>query len=184
MAKRITIGRSGSRKVYLSPERRSTHMHVIGGPGMGKTKFLEHMIREDVLAGHGLCLIDPHGELYHSIVDWCASKNIKRFRNIHIIDPSLTTWRTGFNPLAHYPNERPLHRVDSMLEALAQVWGGEDSMNTPSIRSALRAVLKVLIDHKYTLAEAFPLTSLVDHDGTREFLTDTISSPCQHHQRA
>lgn len=177
VAKRITIGRAGRRKVFFDPKRRSTHLHVIGGPGMGKTKFLEHMIREDILAGHGLCLIDPHGDLFRSIVDWCASKNIQRFRKIHIIDPSLTTWRTGFNPLAHYDGERPLHRVDSMLEALAQVWGGEDPMSTPSIRSALRAVLKILIDNKYTLAEAFPLTALVDHDGTREFLTNAIDDP-------
>jgi hypothetical protein len=38
-------------------------MHVMGASGQGKSKFLEHCIREDILAGHGVCLIDPEGDL-------------------------------------------------------------------------------------------------------------------------
>jgi hypothetical protein len=176
-AKRITFGLSKGKKVWLDPKRRSTHLHVIGGSDMGKSRFLEHMIREDILAGHGLCLIDPHGSLYHSLVDWCADVRADKFANIHLIDPSQTDWCTGFNPLAKYVEEKPLHRVDSMLEALAQVWGGEDSMGTPSIRSVLRAVLTILIDNDQTLAEAFPLTRLHDENALRDYFTAHIDNP-------
>ncbi len=176
-AKRITFGLSKGKKVWLDPKRRSTHLHVIGGSDMGKSRFLEHMIREDILAGHGLCLIDPHGSLYHSLVDWCADVRADRFAKIHLIDPSQPVWCTGFNPLARYPQEKPLHRVDSMLEALAQVWGGEDSMDTPSIRSVLRAVLTILIENNQTLAEAFPLTRLQDENSLRDYFTAHIDNP-------
>lgn len=176
-SKRITIGRSSGRKVWFDPVRRSTHLHVIGGSGMGKTKFLEHMIREDILAGHGLCLIDPHGDLFKNIVEWCAALGIEKSRKIHIIDPSLDGWRTGFNPLARYADEKPLDRVDSMLEALAQVWGGTNAMETPSIRSVLRAVFTILIESGQTLADAFPLTRLNDDDALREYFAEHIDNP-------
>jgi hypothetical protein len=177
MARRITIGRSRGRKVWLDPQRRSQHMHVIGGSGMGKTKFLEHMIREDILAGHGLCLIDPHGDLYRNIVDWCAAVGADKFTKIHLIDPSQSDWRTGFNPLARFPHEKPLDRVDSMLEALSQVWGGQNAMETPSIRTVLRAVLTILIKKGQTLAEAFPLTRLEDDNSIRDYFVSHIDDP-------
>ena len=144
---------------------------------MGKTKFLEHMIREDILAGHGVCLIDPHGDLFKNVVEWCAAAGIEKSRRIHIIDPSLQNWRTGFNPLARYADEKPLDRVDSMLEALAQVWGGVNAMETPSIRSVLRAVFTILIESGQTLADAFPLTRLNDDDALREYFAEHIDNP-------
>lgn len=177
MAQRITIGRSQGRKVWFDPERRAKHLHVIGGSGMGKSKFLEHMIREDILAGHGVCLIDPHGELFKNIVDWCAAIGADRFTRIHIVDPSQVEWRTGFNPLAHFPNERPLDRVDNMLEALSLVWGGENAMETPAIRTVLRAILTILIRKGQTLAEAFALTNLHDDNAIREYLVSHVDDP-------
>ena len=47
-------------------------MHVIGGSGTGKSKFLEWMIRQDLRDGRGLCLIDWHGTLYNDVLRCCA----------------------------------------------------------------------------------------------------------------
>lgn len=176
-AKRIPIGRSDRRKVSLDPIRRSYHLHVLGGSGQGKTKFLEHCIREDILAGHGLCLIDPHGPLYEDVVAWCAYVKADRFRTIHLFDPSQSDWRFRFNPLFVHPGEKPIHRRDNVVTALAQVWGGEESTATPAIRTTLQAVLAVLIAHGYSLSEAFYLTSTADPYGIVERLTRHHSSP-------
>ena len=48
-------------------------MHIIGASGEGKSKFMEHLIRQDIINNNGLCLIDPHGYLYNDIVRWCES---------------------------------------------------------------------------------------------------------------
>ena len=34
--------------LYLAPEERKTHSHIIGSSGSGKSKFLEYLIREDI----------------------------------------------------------------------------------------------------------------------------------------
>ena len=177
VSQRIAIGHSRGRKVYLDPKRRSYHLHVIGGSGQGKSKFLEHMIREDILAGHGVCLLDPHGALYNDIVEWCAEKRIDRFRRIHLLDPTSPGFRFSFDPLSRRKDEKPTDRVRNFVEALAQVWGGEDSHATPMIRTTLKAVLTMLIENNLTLAEAFSLTNAVDSGGQREFLMDKLTSP-------
>lgn len=176
----IAIGHVDGRKVRLSGDRRATHMHVMGASGQGKSKFLEHCIREDILAGHGVCLIDPEGDLYENIVAWCASLRLHETtyrRRIHLFDPSNPDWRFRFNPLFVHEREKPRHRVDNVIEALAQVWGGEDSRNTPAIRNTIRAILTVLMSKGYSLAEAFYLTSTADHDQIVAYLTHNLSDP-------
>ena len=72
--KSIELGRAADGKpVYLPEKYRSSHMHVLGASGRGKSKFLEHLIRQDVLNGNGVCIIDPHGTLVEAIVRWCAT---------------------------------------------------------------------------------------------------------------
>ena len=60
----IFIGRTKwrdlDRPFGLRPGDRSAHMYVIGKTGTGKSSLLESMIRQDVLAGNGLALFDPH----------------------------------------------------------------------------------------------------------------------------
>jgi len=83
----------------IPPKVRSTHMQVIGASGTGKTKFLENMIRQDILQNQGLCLIDPTGNLFNDLVRWCETKGFLGRKPIHLFDPSSDTWTFGFNPL-------------------------------------------------------------------------------------
>ena len=179
-AKPVPIGLSDGRPVQLSVKRRSTHLHVMGASGQGKSKFLEHCIRRDIIAGHGVCLIDPEGDLYESIVKWLAKEKFHETlftRKIHLFDPSNPEWRFRFNPLFVHQNEKQRHRIDNVIEALSQVWGGEDSRNTPAIRTTLRAIFTVLIKHGYSMAEAFHLTSTEDPYQIVEYLSRNINDP-------
>ncbi len=179
-AKPIPIGHANGRPVQLGVERRSTHMHVMGASGQGKTRFLEHCIRRDIIAGHGVCVIDPEGDLYERVVSWMARERIHETlfkRRVHLFDPSNPDWRFRFNPLFVHEDEKPRHRIDNVIEALAQVWGGEDSRNTPAIRTTIRAIFTVLVKHGYSLAEAFYLTSTKDQHQIVEYLSHDIDDP-------
>src|SRR5207247_6331723 len=99
----ILIGKNASGKpLYLTPEmRQASHMHVIGGTRTGKSKFLEWMMRKDIREGHGFCLIDWHGSLYHDILHYCSHLDVglyNDFRSIVLMDPSQPDFITGFNP--------------------------------------------------------------------------------------
>jgi hypothetical protein len=155
----LSLGRSRRREVQLSNEERSRHIQLVGASGTGKSKLIEGMIRQDIMAGRGLCLIDPHGALVDDIVKWCASRGLDRHRRVRVIEPSEATWSFGFNPLRLDGIVEPIVRVDAMVAACAQVWGGEDLASTPRLKKTLRAVFYVLAMRGLTIAEAPSLTS-------------------------
>ena len=74
--------------IYIDDETRTTSLHIIGAPGTGKTKFIEHLVREDIRRGSGVMLIDPHGHLFMSLCRWCEQIGIERRRKILVLDPS------------------------------------------------------------------------------------------------
>ncbi|MGB9620570.1 MAG: helicase HerA domain-containing protein, partial [Armatimonadota bacterium] len=44
-------------------EHRFKHTYITGMTGTGKSTFMLNLLLQDLQQGHGLCLIDPHGEL-------------------------------------------------------------------------------------------------------------------------
>lgn len=48
--------------VRMKPADRRRHIYLIGGTGTGKTTIMENMCVQDIRAGEGVCVIDPHGE--------------------------------------------------------------------------------------------------------------------------
>jgi len=82
----------------LGPSQRATHTFVIGQPGTGKSRALESWIRQDILAGNGVGVIDPHGDLFHNLV-YFLSRRPEAWERAVIIDPCSPKWVVGFNPL-------------------------------------------------------------------------------------
>ena len=170
----LTIGKRGKKSLELDAEARSRHMHVLGASGTGKSKFLELMIRQDILAGRGVCLIDPHGTLADDVVRFCASRNIERYRRVHVIEPGDAEWTVGFNPLRLEGMTDPMLRVNTMVDACAEVWGGEKIDETPLLATCLQLVFYALAVQKLTLVEAIALTQSSDPEGIRKALTDKL----------
>jgi hypothetical protein len=173
----IEIGTSKGRKVVLTDQERARHIHVIGSIGTGKSKLLEHMIRQDVARGRGLCLIDPHGTLAESIEKWCAMRGIGFFRKVHLVNPGDEVLVPGFNPLRVVPGEDPSVRVDAMVAACAQAWGVENMGETPRLEKILRALFYALAVRNLTLAEGPALLQSRDPEGLRALLTDGLPNP-------
>lgn len=174
--KSIVVGKTrNGYPALLTPKQRQTHMQVVGASGRGKSKFLERMIRQDIINGAGLCLIDPHGTLYNEVVRWCAGQQISEYRNIRLCNPNEEGWRIGFNPLHFDGVGEPTVRIDAMVKACAQVWGGEDTNATPLLKKCLRAVFYALMMNKLTLLEAPYLTSATDPRNLRRFLTRQLT---------
>src|SRR5207253_776319 len=94
MAFAVGTSRRG-KTLTLTPEERSRHVHIVGASGTGKSKLVESMIRQDILAGRGLCLIDPHDTLADSILQFCASRQLHGARRIHVIEPADALWAVG-----------------------------------------------------------------------------------------
>lgn len=163
------------RGVYIDPKDRSTHVHIIGATGTGKSKAMEHMIREDIKAGNGLCLIDPHGRLFEDVVKWCETKRLLGKREIILFNPAEEEYTFGFNPLKSISGELSFH-VDTMVNAVAQVWGGENLDRTPTLKRSLKLIFHALAEGKHSLLEAHFLANY-HHQEVRKYLTEGIEDP-------
>ena len=82
----LALGRSGDQTVALGRRPLFEHSHVIGTTGGGKTNFLEHVIRQSIKNGDGVCVLDPHGahrgSLYNSLICWLFSEGYHKKRRI------------------------------------------------------------------------------------------------------
>ncbi len=54
--------------VVLSDQDRDGHINIVGMTGTGKTTFMHHVIHQDIQAGKGLAIVDPHGDLFKRVL--------------------------------------------------------------------------------------------------------------------
>ena len=57
-----TTWRSEGKRFGIRLADRRSHMYIIGKTGTGKSTLLKTMILQDMDHGHGLALLDPHGD--------------------------------------------------------------------------------------------------------------------------
>ncbi len=76
---------SFDKRVYITEEERP-HIHIIGSTQEGKSKFMEHLIRDDIERGSGVCLLDPTtgAKTVYDVLKYCCDRGIKK---VCLIDP-------------------------------------------------------------------------------------------------
>lgn len=105
MANRQVWG-GGTTPVGLSVEDARHHCYVIGKTGSGKSTLLRNMILQHIALGHGVAVIDPHGDLAESLLDhippWRAD-------DLCYFNPGDVEHPASFNVLANVsPDDRNL----------------------------------------------------------------------------
>jgi hypothetical protein len=99
-----------TRKVSLSTEERLRHTYVIGASGTGKSTLLLSMAMQDIEAGNGFAVLDPHGDLIEDILTRIPER---RVGDVVVFDPADEAYPVGFNILsAHSELERTLLSSD------------------------------------------------------------------------
>ncbi|MCC7160348.1 type IV secretion system DNA-binding domain-containing protein [Candidatus Nomurabacteria bacterium] len=120
---------------------RRRHLYVIGKAGVGKTKLMELFIRQDISYGHGLCLIDPHGDIVDAILDYIPQERIE---DVCIIDPADIDFPASFNPLV---NVDPMFKFQ-LTQGLIEVFQKQFGTNwTPRLEHVFRFTCLALLDY-------------------------------------
>lgn len=77
-------------KYGLKRSDRRRHMYVIGKTGTGKSTLLANMAINDLKNGEGLCVIDPHGDLVETLLDYIPQRRINDVIYFDPADPERT----------------------------------------------------------------------------------------------
>lgn len=150
------IGRTNfrnQRKIFgIRLADRRAHMYIIGKTGTGKSTLLEMMVRQDISAGHGLALFDPHGDLVERVIEWMPESRKKELIYFNVPDASKPL---AFNPLESVPPTKRALAASGMLEVFKKIW--HDSWG-PRTEHLLRNALLALLDQpEATLADILRL---------------------------
>lgn len=159
------------RDLTLKPSQLQTHAHIVGATGTGKSKFLEIIARQIIVAKSkpALIVIDPHGDLYHDLLAFCAAKSAKTQKRLILLDPAERRYITGFNPMKR--DRRTLeYQASMMLEAIRKCWGMETFHETPRMARWLYNTIRTLIEAGLTLKEAPLLLDPFDNDLRRAII--------------
>jgi len=122
---------------------RTRHMYIIGKSGVGKSKLLELMIRQDIAHGDGLCLMDPHGDVIDDVLEFIPENRID---DVVIIDPSDTAFPVSFNPLVGVEADLKHQLAQGLIEVMQKQFGANW---TPRLEHVFRFTVLALLDYPY-----------------------------------
>jgi len=135
-----TTFRNEFKRFGIKTDDRRRHMYLIGKTGMGKSTVLENMIVDDIRAGHGVAVVDPHGDLVEKIIEYIPTN---RINDVVYFNPADINYPIAFNVVEQVePHLR--HLVASGLIGVFQkLWA--DSWG-PRLEYILRNAILAILD--------------------------------------
>lgn len=109
-----SIYRGQERDIYASLNDRRRHTYIIGKTGTGKSEFLKDMVLQDIEAGHGVAVIDPHGDLVEDVLQLMPPE---RAEDVIYFNPSDIARPMGLN-IMEAETEEQMHFVASSIIGL------------------------------------------------------------------
>lgn len=135
----------GDTKVYMTAEDRLRHFYTIGQTGTGKSTLLKNMIIQDIIAGEGVCFIDPHGV---DILDVLANIPAERRADVIYFDPSHMERPMGLNML-EYDKTRPEQKtfvVNELFNIFQKLYGDVPESMGPMFEQYFRNATMLVIE--------------------------------------
>jgi type IV secretory pathway TraG/TraD family ATPase VirD4 len=161
--------RGHKQRFGIKRKDRRYHMYVMGKTGMGKSTMLLNLIKQDLLTGEGLAVLDPHGDLAEKII---AMMPDSRLEDLIYLDATNTKNAVYFNPLEITDRNQAALTVSSLVSVFKKIW--VDSWG-PRMEYILRNSLSTLAEFK--TASLLDLQRMLQDDKFRRRLVERIKSP-------
>ncbi|MBI2196087.1 type IV secretory system conjugative DNA transfer family protein [Candidatus Daviesbacteria bacterium] len=162
-----SVFRGVDRPVYLAEDDRRRHMYIIGRTGTGKSELLKTLMLQDVLAGKGLCFIDPHGDAAEEMLQLIPPS---RAEDVIYFDPSDMARPFGLNMLEAYNEEQKHFVVASIIGLMYKLFDpNKTGIIGPRFEHGVRnAMLTAMSDPGATFVEVVRI--MTDADFVKELL--------------
>jgi hypothetical protein len=144
--------RGVKRPVFIDFEDRRRHTYIIGKTGVGKSELLKEMIKQDIRAGHGVCVIDPHGDLIDDTLRYIPAE---RAEDVIYFDPADTERPMGLNLLEANTEEQKHFMTTAIINLMYKLYDPQRTgIIGPRFEHAVRnAMLTVMCEPGSTFIE-------------------------------
>jgi hypothetical protein len=145
------------------------HMYLIGKTGVGKTTCLQNMAIDKIRKGHGVGIIDPHGDFIQEILEFVPKERIK---DVVMIDPSDRDFPVAFNPLENVDENQKNVMASGLVGIFKKIWA--DSWG-PRLEHILRNTILALLD--YPEATMLGVPKILVNQNYRDKVIEAIQDP-------
>lgn len=122
----IVLGRNNHHgevtPIGLTSAERERHIFIIGGTGNGKTTMLQYAIVQDIQNGKGVAIVDPHGDMAETLLQYIPKDRIK---DVVYFNPDDLAHPIGLNLLELTPGlegDELLREKDLVTESVVSVF--------------------------------------------------------------
>jgi len=143
--------RGATKPVFIKDGDRRRHMYIIGKTGSGKSEFIKNLVIQDIIAGKGVGVIDPHGDLADGIMELIPKE---RYDDVIYFNPSDTERPMGLNMLEAPSEDMRDFAVQEMISIFYMLFPPE--MIGPMFEHSMRNFMLTLMadpTHPGTIAE-------------------------------
>lgn len=129
-------------QIRIKDEDRRRHMYIIGMTGTGKSYHMANLALQDIKAGKGVCVIDPHGSLIEEYISQHIPNN--RLRDVVYFNPADTELPIGLNMLDAENQQQADFAASEMIVIFYKLLS-DPSMAGPMFEHYMRNALLLLM---------------------------------------
>jgi len=163
---------ASGRRFDLSETQRARHIYTIGRTGSGKSTLQRSLILQDIHAGRGVCLIDPHGDNARWLAD-CIPRH--RINDCIYFDAADREWPIGLNPLTDSYDADARELVAS--EILAMFKGLFRDSWGEWLEYLLKHTLRALLEYRTGAVSLLSIQRMLEEEAYRDRVLQHLSDP-------
>lgn len=114
-----TTFRNERKKFGIKTDDRRRHMYIIGQTGTGKTTLQQNMMISDIMAGHGMGFVDPHGEMAERLLHYIPKERIK---DVIYFNPADTEFPIAFNAIESVDSKVRHLIASGLMGVFKKIW--------------------------------------------------------------
>ncbi len=133
--------RNQERVFGIKADDRRRHMYLLGKTGMGKTNLLENLAIQDIQQGHGICFIDPHGDVALKLIKAIPPE---RINDVIYFNPADQQFPIAFNVLEQVGADQRSLVASGLVGVFKKIWA--DSWG-PRLEYILRNAILALLEY-------------------------------------
>ena len=166
----VSVGET--RPVEIPLAVRLRHTYVLGATGSGKSALLARLAVDDARAGVGLCLVDPHGDLCHDVLNKLPDERMADLVSVSLAEDGLVPVWNPFK--ARVPSGK-------LADDLARAFLAQTTSGGARMEHNLRMLAYVVAELGGTLQDLAELAARSAHgEMLRHEALEKIANPQVH----
>lgn len=168
----VNIHRNRYSPIYMKKKDRTRHHYVIGKSGTGKSVYIDMLARQDIRAGDGVCVVDPHGDLVESILEYIPKERAKDVIYFDAGNEERPMWLNLYE--IHHPAEAD-RAVNDATEIFLKMFGPE--IFGPRIQEYFKYGSLTLLEDMEDGATLIDVPRLFTDEWYRNYKVSKVTNP-------